>query len=136
MTMISGRAKLFTRSTRVRRQADFSYIRRAGRNRGGRYRAVRAARPREAGWRVAIVVSRHFSRLAVERNRAKRVLREACRQVLPEFNECWLVIRPRQPIKRAGTPAVAADLRRTLQGLGVQTTANNQEADDANALQV
>ncbi len=117
MSTLSGGAKLFTRATRVRRQADFNYIRRAGSNRGGRYIAVRAARPREPGWRVAIVVSRRFSRLAVVRNRAKRVLREACRQVLPEFNQCWLVIRPRQPIKQAGTPAVAEELRRTLQSL-------------------
>ena len=109
--------KLFSSGTRIRKHADFAYVREQGRNRAGRFCAVRAATPRESGWRVAIVVSRYFSRKAVERNRAKRVLREACRQVLSEFPETWLVIRPRQPIKRAGTQDVAEDLRAALKKL-------------------
>ena len=105
------------RATRIRRQTDFAYIRQSGRNRAGRYCAVQIAAARQPGRRVAIVVSRYFSRKAVERNRARRLVREACRQILPEFGEAWLVLRPRQPIKHAKSPAVAKDLRRTLQAL-------------------
>lgn len=117
------REKLFCRRTRVRRQADFDYIKRSGRNRAGIMCAVQVAPPREPGWRVAIVISRHFSLQAVTRNRAKRLLREACRQVLPEFAESWLIIRPRYRIKRAKLPIVVADLRMTLRQIGVKPVA-------------
>ncbi len=105
----------------MRRQSDFSYIRETGRNWAGRYLVVQAAEPRgdDAGWRVAIVVSRYFSPRAVERNRAKRLLREACRQELPGLIPAWLVIRPRYPIKKAKLGVVAHDLRKSLGRVGV-----------------
>jgi len=126
-----SRKNFLGKGARIRKRDDFRYVRESGRNRAGRYCAVQIAPPRRGvGTRTAIVISRYFSSKAVERNRARRIIREACRAVIPGCSEdIWLVLRPRQPIKKAKTFMVAEDLRRTLAKCGVAGVGNKSKPE-------
>jgi len=114
-----SRSRLFTRDTRLRRRSDFEYVRACGRSQAGRYCVVQVAPPRVGGRRMAVVVSRRFSLRAVQRNRARRLLRESYRLLLPELSDCWMVLRPRAPIRRCTMPTVMREVRELGRRLGV-----------------
>jgi ribonuclease P protein component len=84
----------------------------------GRFLAVRALPAPDGCFRAGIVVSRRFSTRAVRRNRARRVLREALRQLYPAVGTGWFLFFPRQPLLRVKTPAVQAEMARLLAQLG------------------
>lgn len=71
--------------------------------------------------RSAIVVSRYFSSSAVERNRVRRVIREAVRELLADCPEQWIVIRPRKAMRRAKTDQVREELKAQLGKLDLPT---------------
>ena len=111
--------KIFATAFRLRCKRDFDYVKASGRTAVGRFSVVQAAPPATAGRRVAIVVSRYYSGKAVVRNRARRLLREAYRSLLPGLNEAWIILRPRAQLKHQRCPQVVADLRQSLLKLGL-----------------
>ncbi len=77
------------------------------------------------------MISRRFSLLAVERNRARRLLRESWRRLWPRLpSACWLSLIPRRGIKRALQPQVQQEIEGHLRRLGVPlaTSAEGTEA--------
>ena len=105
---------------RLRLRSEFEYVKKAGRKAVGRYLVLQAAPARDGLGRWAIVVSRYFSPRAVDRNRARRIIRVAFREALTDSEQPeWLVIRPRQPIKSAKSQQVARELRHLLRRLGI-----------------
>jgi ribonuclease P protein component len=108
---VSGRAK----RGRLTRSADFERVYRQGRSHGNRYLVVYAfPRTGDGEARLGVSVSRKVGG-AVDRNRVKRLLREAFAEVrgqLPADNDVVVVARPqaRELAERDGLAGVRAAL--------------------------
>ena len=70
-----------------------------------------------ASGRVGYVIGKKLLGRAVDRNRLKRMLREAVRGRRPAMNAFDLIIRLRQPCAAAELGAVAADAGLLLDGI-------------------
>ncbi len=127
---VSARKRVFSSETRLRRHADFQYIRQRGRKAVGRYCVIRCIAPPPDGCRrVGFVISRHYSPRAVVRNRARRLFRESYRQFLPLLSDCWLEFRPRAFMRRGiKCQVVGEEIQGLLQKLDV-LRANEHESD-------
>ena len=66
-----------------------------------------------------VICSRKFSHLAVERNRARRLLWESFRLLKPEILPCRMVLIPRQRIKGYSRQQVTLELAKALCRAGV-----------------
>jgi ribonuclease P protein component len=114
---------------RLSRSAEFERVYRQGRSKGNRYlvlyafpRADDAAAGRDEGPRLGLSVSRRVGG-AVERNRVKRVLREAFwaeAERLPATSDYVVVARPdaRALAERDGTAGMRGALSELADGLG------------------
>ena len=112
--------KPFCRQSRLRTRAQISHLRKHGDDTVGRLCVVRASIPPPDGRRrVGIVVSRRFSGKAVVRNRARRLLREAYRQVYPELVPAWVMLIPRRAIQKTNIHYVVPELRRLCRRLSI-----------------
>lgn len=83
--------------------------------------------PGESGGpRYGVVASRRVGS-AVDRNRAKRVLREAARCLLGKLNhrDMWIVLVARSTIKGRSAAQVKDDVGRALESAGLVTTAES-----------
>jgi ribonuclease P protein component len=106
------------RASRLRRSPEFERVRKRGRRLAGEWLVVHVLRT-EGPTRVGFVAGRGVGG-AVERNRARRVLKEAWRALAPrarEGNDVLLVARPRTA--EAGAPQVFAEMERLLTMTGV-----------------
>ena len=104
----------FTRADRIIRQADFDRIHASRFFGADEVLVVKAARNNRGGNRLGLAVSRRVGN-AVVRNRWKRLIREAFRQLNPQLPTGWdLVVRPRRgAVPRSGP--VARSLERLVQ---------------------
>ncbi|HEX6021650.1 MAG TPA: ribonuclease P protein component [Solirubrobacter sp.] len=116
------------RRRRLSRSAEFERVYRQGRSKGNRF-LVLYAFPREGddadGPRLGLSVSRRVGG-AVERNRVKRVLREAFwaeAERLPPGSDYVIVARPdvRELDEREGMDGVRTALAELVDGLGGST---------------
>ncbi len=116
---MAGVGKRSAASARLRRRSDYQYVREHGQSAVGRYCVVRAVAPPDGQGRVGWVISRHFSKRAVDRNRARRLFREAYRQLFPELSSCWLEMRPRAFMMGIKLADLQPELERLLKRLQV-----------------
>ena len=105
-------ARLLRRDSRLRTRHQLSYVRTRGLSRSGKRCVVCAVEPCDGRARLAITVSRRYSRKAVSRNRARRLLREAYRRLFPELKPAWIVLLPRRHMQGARLDDVLPELRR------------------------
>jgi len=113
---------------RLSRSAEFERVYRQGRSKGNRYLVLYAfpraddERDDEEGPRLGLSVSRRVGG-AVERNRVKRVLREAFwaeAERLPDTSDYVVVARPdaRELAERDGADGMRGALSELVAGLG------------------
>jgi ribonuclease P protein component len=117
------------RALRLRKSSEFQRVRQQGRSITSRL-LILAWVPNEVGrLRVGFVVSKRISRLAVERNRVKRLLSEAVRRHLSELPAGWdIVLSARNHITIADLRALEEDIVNLLHRarlLGPETEPTN-----------
>ncbi len=113
-----GRAKL-DRGAMMRLRSDFDYARRYGTKYVGRRMLLIAAPPPDGRPRFGVICGKKFSRRAVERNRARRLLKESYRLVasVVEPAECLFIARV--AMKGAGLPEVQREMIHLLGRAGL-----------------
>ena len=101
----------FPRSARLRRNADFQRVYREGSRERGRLVTLVAAPNGLEGSRLGVSVGRRFAKKAVDRNRAKRLMREAFRMERPTLAPGWdLVLIPAHPQAQLTLEALRTEL--------------------------
>ena len=109
----------FGRSARLRSRAEFTAVQQGGRRAPGRYLTM-LARPNSVGHdRLGIIASKRVGG-AVERNRAKRRIREVFRRHTRRDDgmaDLDLVVIVRPELVQAPFPAVTADFQTALKKL-------------------
>jgi ribonuclease P protein component len=99
------------RALRLRKRSDFQRVRQQGRSITSRLLILAWVPNEVTTLRVGFVVSKRISKLAVKRNRIKRLLSEAIRPVLPEVSGGWdIVISARQAIVDADLSTLQHDI--------------------------
>lgn len=112
------RTGTISRADRLRLQADFSRVYGQGVRAGGHLILVVAAPAAHPGRaRLGLSVGRRYDRSAVRRNRVKRVLRAAWRELGAARPELDLILIPRGPWPEMRTPAVRDELVTLLRRL-------------------
>lgn len=110
------------KDARLRKSAEFRAVYDRGRRFDGRLVTAFVLPTQLEQHRLGITASRKMSRLAVKRNRAKRLLREAFRMTGSELgglrNRYDWVFNPRRLIIEEKADAVIADLRRIIAQVG------------------
>ena len=105
-----------TQRHRLRGAAAFAAVFRSGRRFEASRLQLLAIRTSGCG-RVGYVVGKKLLGRAVDRNRLKRMLREAIRERRPAMNAFDVVIRLKQPCAAAQLAGVAAEAAMLLDGL-------------------
>lgn len=103
------------RSFRLKKTADFKRVRRLGKAYPHPL-IVLIALPNELPFsRIAVVAGRSVGN-AVKRNRAKRIMREVLRKLLPEISTGWdLIMIARKPLSTATFSEVQEAIQSVLQ---------------------
>ena len=103
---------------RLTRQDQFSLVRLKGHSSAGKYCVVNILEmPPDGMRRAAFSISRRFSKLAVERNRARRLFREVYRRVYGSLPIAWVIFIPRHRMLSAKREDVLRDASRCIQAI-------------------
>lgn len=107
------------RRQRIALSADFDKAYALGRKHVGRFLVMWAVDGDPSGTRLGVVTGRKVGP-AVERNRARRRIREAYRRMRNRLTDgCDVVLVARAPIVGASWPELVEDLERLLQRAGL-----------------
>jgi ribonuclease P protein component len=91
---------------------DLQLVKNNGVSQTGKFCIVVALKtPPDGQRRVAFLISRRYDRLAVRRNRARRLFREVFRQIYEELAPVWMLMIPRRKMGGAKMPEVLDEVR-------------------------
>jgi len=116
------RHSAFGRESRLRNHAQFSQVREGGNTHAGRFCIVNVLTPSPDGEnRAGFSISKRYSKLAVERNRARRLFREAYRCVYEKCSRCWVVFVPRRAMLKARLQDILPEVEAAFDCLSEET---------------
>ena len=102
------------RNFRLTRSTDFKRVRNAGKSYAHPLLVLVASPATETSLKVGVTAGRSVGG-AIQRNRAKRLLREAMRLLLPKIRPGWdLILIARQPLPTATYDQVQATLSQLI----------------------
>jgi ribonuclease P protein component len=102
------------RRFRLTRSTDFKRVRNLGKSYAHPLVVLIASPSHEDHIRVGVTAGKALG-IAVERNRAKRLLREATRPILPSLRPGWdVILIARQPLLSAGFEDIQFAIRQLL----------------------
>jgi ribonuclease P protein component len=108
------RAAAFPRDARLRRAADFAALRTVSGRLGGRCFLLRFGNNDVDTARLGLAISKRCSKRAVDRNRIKRLAREAFRRIRPDLPHVDILVMAKDiAVKETGT-ALLAELETLL----------------------
>ena len=116
--MASERLRL-RKNSKLLRKVEFERLRSAPFRRAGVLMAVSVVQSEEKFAKCGVICSRKFSLLAVERNRARRLIWESFRLLGKRICPCRMVIIPRRRIKQASQEMVMKEMSEHLAAAGV-----------------
>ena len=110
---------MLPRELRLRRAEDYERLRREGKTFAGRMMVLSVA-PNQAGYnRYGFVISRRFGK-AVQRNRARRLMREGLRLLHPRLVSGYdLALIARSGMQSQSLSSVVPELERLLRQAGL-----------------
>lgn len=112
----SGAGVVRRRRCRLRNQSQFEVMRASGQKVAGRTCAIVVlSTPPDGETRAAFLISRRFSLLAVERNRARRLLREVFARVKGRLEGKWILFIPRKAILKVSMWGVLEEVNGLLE---------------------
>lgn len=95
----------------LRLRSEFNYLRESGRKTVTRSMIFITAPGLDNSLRCGVICSRKFSKLAVRRNRARRLLYESFRLLQPELRNGWILMIPRYAIMSMKCQDVLEEMR-------------------------
>ena len=107
------------KSSKLQRKSEFERLKSAPFRRAGSLMAVSVAPGEGKFAKCGVICSRKFSLLAVERNRARRMMWESFRLLGRRILPCRMVLIPRRRIKNAAQQDVMRELTQILDAAGV-----------------
>jgi len=111
--------KSLLKSDKLRCKTEFDQVRRDGKKQVGRGMLVVAAPAPDGLLRCGVVCGKKYSLLAVERNRARRLMWESFRLLKPEISVCRIVLIPRRNMMKWKRGQATQELARLLVQAGV-----------------
>ena len=112
---------VFGRDSRLRNRRQLDVMRENGRKNAGRHCVLVVLQsPPDGMRRAAFLISRKYSLLAVERNRARRLFREAYRLIFPKLPMSWLLFIPRQRMKGVMLQDILPEIVDLLRKAGIE----------------
>jgi ribonuclease P protein component len=117
----SSRRLAFPSSRRLLAHALFQRVFAEGREAPGRFLVVWVSRAPDAGRRLGVVATKRTFHDAVDRNRAKRLIRESFRRIQHDFtDEPWeIVVLARRRILEVKQPQVQDELSKLCARQGI-----------------
>jgi len=103
----------------LRLGAEFRRLREHGQKHPGRHLVLVTAPSEDGTLRCGIICGKRYSKKAVERNRARRLLKESFRLLANGIAPAHLGLIPRQSLKGQDVHAVQRDLIRSLKQAGL-----------------
>jgi len=102
----------FPKSSRLLKGSQFQEVSRKGKEYVGEFLRIRILPSRKA--KLGLIVSRRFAH-SVERNRFKRLVREAYRLSVATWPPCYLVVLPRSAALEANFAAIRNEIHRLIE---------------------
>ena len=120
---IPERFSAFGDRARLNHRRQIELVKQSGRGSAGRYAVVVILKtPPDGMRRAAFLISRRFSLLAVERNRARRLFRETYRNLFDRIDASWVLFIPRRAIKHASQQDVQQEVEAVCRKEGILLT--------------
>ncbi len=100
-----------TSGSHLRLRSEFNYLRESGRKTVMKSMIFITAPGLDENLRCGVICSRKFSKLAVKRNRARRLLYESFRLLEPELKCGWVLMIPRYSIMSMKCQTVLEEMK-------------------------
>lgn len=116
---VTGDRKSLNKTDKLRLKSDFDQVRNTGSEAIGKLLLAVLAPSPDGALRCGVICGKKYNKLAVDRNRARRLLWESYRLLKPHIGICHLILIPRRRMMNSKRQAVTAELAGLLKKAGL-----------------